>query len=193
MKNFIEYEVSDAELIDQFITGNPNSFAELFERYTPLVAKYHRQYHFQHIDKDDWYQEARIVLLKTCRRYKKENGVHFAYYFKMNLRNRVFDLIRQENAKKRVKDSQQVSLEQDEEKQAEILVDTCHCMPDERLFCDDQMQEFLTHCSRFEKAVFSLLSSGYLPEKIANVLKCEPTKVKRAIDRCRWKLNDVLN
>lgn len=32
MKNFIKYDVSDEELIDQFITGNPNSFAELFER-----------------------------------------------------------------------------------------------------------------------------------------------------------------
>lgn len=179
--------VSDGELITKIIDGDSLSFVVLFERYLPLIHKMGRQYYFQDVNKDDWEQEARIVLWRTIRRYNQSRGVAFSYYYKLNLRNHAYDLIRHENAAKRVHADQRVNIEGEECDNR--LVDANRCPPDDYAICKERMRGFWAACSPFEREIFTLIHRGLSSEQTAELLKCDYRRVTSALDRCRRKLS----
>ncbi|KIS03803.1 RNA polymerase sigma factor [Paucilactobacillus wasatchensis] len=185
-----EQSDSDMELLTRFIAGDSVSFTVLFARYLPLVHKFGRHYYFQDVDQQDWEQEARIVMLKTIRCYKTDLHVDFGYFFKVNLKHRAFDIIRKENAFKRVHVTKRINLEEDDF--GNLLVDYHHSAPDDCTMCHENMKEFLAQCSPFEIKVFSLLHSGSSQEMIAKTLNCNARKVTSALDRCQKKMNVIL-
>ncbi|WP_054725284.1 RNA polymerase sigma factor [Paucilactobacillus hokkaidonensis] len=182
-----EHSDSDMELLTRFIAGDSVSFTALFERYLPLVHKFGRQYYFQDIDREDWEQEARIVMLKTIRCYKEELQVDFGYFYKLNLKHRAFDIIRQENASKRIHEEKRVNLEVEDIH--ESLVDYHQCPPDDCIMCHEQLKAFIAQCSPFETNVFRLIHSGLSQEMTAQKLHCDSRKITGALDRCQKKLN----
>lgn len=78
-----EHSDSDMELLTRFIAGDSVSFTALFERYLPLVHKFGRQYYFQDIDREDWEQEARIVMLKQFVATKKNYRLILAIFINL--------------------------------------------------------------------------------------------------------------
>lgn len=185
-----EHSDSDMELLTRFIAGDSVSFTALFDRYLPLVHKMGRHYYFQDVDQEDWEQEARIVMLKTIRCYKACLQVDFGYYYKVNLKHRAFDIIRQENASKRVHEGNRINLEA--EGFQESLIDYHQCPPDDFTLCHEKMKEFLAQCSPFEIEVFRLVHSGCSQELAAQKLDCNCRKIMSALDRCQKKLNFLL-
>lgn len=186
-----EHSDSDMELLTRFIAGDSVSFTALFDRYLPLVHKMGRHFYFQDVDQEDWEQEARIVMLKTIRCYKASLQVNFGYYYKVNLKHRAYDIIRQENAAKRVREENRVNLEA--EGFHESLIDYHQCPPDDWTLCHEKMKEFLARCSPFEIEVFRLVHSGYSQELVAQKLNCNCRKITSALDRCQKKLNFLLH
>lgn len=190
MDKYGKRNVSDQELIERFIAGDSVSFTALFDRYLPLINKYHNLYGFDTMDFDDWRQEARIVLLKSVRYYECKKGVSFGSYLKANIKNKAFDVIRMENALKRVTKGQRISIHQ--EAVSESLVDYKNSAPDECAVCNESIREFLAICSPFEVEVFQLVQAGHNVEHIAEKLNCSVRKVKSALTRCHQKFQRMI-
>lgn len=181
--------ISDNELIQNFKNGDSNSFTVLYNRYLPLVYKIKRKYYFQDVDSDDWKQEAWIVILKTIRHFDGNRGVAFVYYFKRNLRNRAFDIIRHENASKRIRADKKVNI--DSEDCENSLMDSSNHMPDEWAICCEKFKRFFASCSPREKRIFVLIHQGKNLQEVADILHCHYRNVTGALDRCRKKLNSL--
>ncbi|MDR2833080.1 MAG: hypothetical protein LBV67_05125 [Streptococcaceae bacterium] len=83
---------------------------EKFEDYIPLVLHLRTILQFTLLEDEDFFQEARITFEKSKESY--EGKVSFGSYFKKVLKNRLIQIIRHENAKKRQGNLQTVSFEE---------------------------------------------------------------------------------
>ncbi|RRG09204.1 MAG: sigma-70 family RNA polymerase sigma factor [Lactobacillus sp.] len=189
MTNLLGEYLTDEKLLDDIKAHVPDSFKVLYGRYLPLIRKMKRQYYFQDVDDEDWEQEARVVMWRTIRSYNKSRGVAFCYFFKLNLRNHAYDLIRHENAAKRIKVDQRINI--DHESFTDELADPGSCPPDDWTICQESIHEFLSTCSKFERRIFALIHQGCNAQEVADQLECDVRKVTSALDRCRKKLNEL--
>lgn len=190
MKQTAVRSVSDMELISSFNAGDSVSFTLLFERYLPLIHKLEHQYYFQDIDAEDWEQESRIVLMRTIRRYSASRGVAFSYFFKLSLQNHAYDIIRRENAAKRIQADQKIDI--DDAQCGDELVDAGCCTPDELVICHECIKEFIASCSPTERCMFALIHAGQTPQEVARFMHCDLRRVTSALDRCHHKLQKRL-
>ncbi|MDN6626150.1 MAG: RNA polymerase subunit sigma-70, partial [Pisciglobus halotolerans] len=108
--NFYE-NLTDLEIISIIQGGDYHPFELLFLRYEPLVKKMVQTYYLQGYEKDDFYQESRMVFDKVIKTYDSERGLTFGSFYKVTLRHHFFSLIRKDMAKKRKADKFADSLE----------------------------------------------------------------------------------
>ncbi|GAB6092657.1 RNA polymerase sigma factor [Furfurilactobacillus curtus] len=180
-------------VINDADTGDRQAFERLFNQYQPLVVKYYYLLHFKGIlvDYDDWQQESRIVLTETLKRYHGRKFGEFGAYFKTNIRNRGFDLKRQQNALKRRATEFSESI--DDESQNN-LVDQLRAFG---LTGSHQLnlQVYLTRLkallSPLETFVWQGLINGISIAYLAYVGGVDEDRVTNAINRCHIKATRV--
>lgn len=178
------------ELIRQTARKNEEAFRRLFDQYYPIVRKYRRQYYVNGYDKDDLDQEARMVLLRSACRFEAARKVGFGTFFSHNLRNRLFDLIRTNNAQKRLPVEPLTSFEANEYFYAAQIADDSASSPIDAVIVDEALRNLYSSCSPLERRAFNLMMSenGY-----ADLAPKEQRGIINAFERCRRKFDGEIN
>ena len=104
----------EEQLIRAVANRDDEAFAKLFKKYYPIVRKFRHQYYIEGYDFEDLDQEAGIVLYRSACWFKPARKVSFGSFYSLNLRNRLFDLIRSNNAQKRLPSEPLTSIEANE-------------------------------------------------------------------------------
>lgn len=184
-------KLTDLEIIAIIKGGDYYPFEILFQRYLPLVKSTTKDMYVQGFERDDFIQEARIVLNKSILFYDSQRGHTVGNYFKLNMQNHFFSLIRKDMAKKRragkVSESLEGLLENGfspsyiEQYQGgmtfENALEVKECIP-----------EYVESLSHFEGQILVYHLRKMDKEEIAAKLNCEVIQVTNALDRCKRKL-----
>lgn len=175
---------TEADLIGAARQGNSEALTELFDRYQPLVRRLWIKMTIPGFDRDDWQQEAFLVLTRAVRTYRTDQATRFCWYFHHLLENRLRDLYRRKVAIKRVPEHliQAVSVDNDL-----AILPAATPSPEEVVLRRERRRQFLAACSRMEREVMILASFGHNTEETARLMGCSPAKVKNARHRARAK------
>ena len=182
-------KITDQELI-VYIRDHKNNDQQvmtLFRRYLPLVKSFYRKCSIAGMDFDDWRQESLIVMLRTVHRYDVKHYVSFGAFYRMGLRNRLYDLIRKQNAKKRVPRQALTSFDADENMSTDTLGDHKAVRPDNSLLVSEKLRKAFQQCSTFEKQVFLGVMDHKTLRELAHVYKCPLSRITNAFQRCQRK------
>ncbi|WP_105957032.1 sigma factor [Apilactobacillus quenuiae] len=188
----------DLQLIKSFKNGNDQDFEELFVKYKPIVKKLWRQYYFNDIDEDDWFQESRIMMLKIIDKFDTNRGTSFGMLYKRSLKNRLFDILRKSKAKKRMPIDKKISFNVNEAYYSNCAKDYRRLNPEFFLKMDTVRKKLFTRCSKFEKElVFKILSSklendDYQLVKFKQINKINDEQFRNCCSRIKNKLKIIL-
>ncbi|HAT53961.1 MAG TPA: hypothetical protein DCW31_01710 [Lactobacillus sp.] len=175
-------------------SGDEMAFETLFKKYLPLINKWFRDLNFKGrmMDRDDWHQECRMVLMTTLKRYQGRSVGEFAAYYRLNVRNRGFDLRRRQNAQKRIQE--EISKPFEGPERDSLLGSLASFQPDGLNLVEmhEQIVGLYTQLSAFEQQVWWGLNDGLSIEHIALQYQCSYSKVRNAANRCRGKAVTVL-
>ena len=188
------YQLSDEErvelaLINGATKGDNETLGELFDRYQPLVRRLWLNCSIANLDRQDWQQEAFLVLDRAVHNYRQEQRTRFCWYYRQLLTNRLRDLYRQTRAAKRIP----AQLVQDLNVENDVtMIQDPVLTPEQIVMWRASYQEFLAQCSTNEREAYLLESEGRDLTEIAQVMGCSERKVKNALHRARAKLKKHL-
>lgn len=161
------------------------AFGKLFIKYYPIVRKIKRLYFVNGLDDDDFDQEARLVMYKSVIRFSTDKAVSFGTFYRMNLKNRIFDLIRANNAQKRLPDSPIISLDVNHDYYESTVGDRRICSPESLMMIQERMAALYENCSVLEKQALEFMMAQLNDQKIS-----EKTLVN-AFERCKKKYRNI--
>ncbi|UQS85041.1 hypothetical protein MOO46_00070 [Apilactobacillus apisilvae] len=194
----MENYVIDLDLIKKFKNGDDKSFNDLFIKYKPIVNKIWRQYYFNDIEIDDWYQESRIVMLKIVERFNIKKGTSFGNLYKQSLKNHLFDILRKSKAKKRLPLQKKVSFNANEDYYNNYAEDYQNINPEFALKFDIVQKKLYHRCSKFEREILVKISGSYLEEddyklvKFKQINNLDDNKYRNCCSRIKHKLKIIL-
>lgn len=165
--------------------GKDKEFQALFNQYWPLVRRLWQEYYVADLELEDWHQEAEMVLMRVLERYRGGSMNSFAGFYKQSLINRLLDLYRARQAYKRIPASQLSSLGDED---ANLLVDGRRNRPEDIVYCQKCLENFMQRCSTFERQVIILLHQGDSIADLESKLNCDERKIRSALTRGRRKL-----
>ena len=165
--------------------GKDKEFQALFNQYWPLVRRLWQEYYVADLELEDWHQEAEMVLIRVLERYRGGSMNSFAGFYKQSLINRLLDLYRARQAYKRIPASQLSSLGDED---ANLLVDGRRNRPEDIVYCQKCLENFMQQCSTFERQVIILLHQGDSIADLESKLNCDERKIRSALTRGRRKL-----
>ncbi|KRM29628.1 RNA polymerase sigma factor [Limosilactobacillus panis] len=164
-------------------------FILLFRQYLPLVRRIWQHYYVPGLELADWEQEAQLVLIKVIRSYTGTNDSQFGGFYKQSLVNKILDLYRARQARKRIPAGKVAPLNDDF---AEILNDPHQIQPEDTIYCHYCIRKLMQSCSAFERTVLISYQKGYSTNELAAVLNCSKRQVQSAMSRSRQKLLHIL-
>ncbi|TGD18441.1 sigma-70 family RNA polymerase sigma factor [Levilactobacillus suantsaiihabitans] len=186
------FDMSDDDLIDLLRRDlDSPALLILFERYHPVLQRLQKQYFIPGFDQEDWDQEALLVLCSTVQRFKDDLSRSFGAFYRLRLRHRVFDLIRQSQALKRRLARESLSLEAE----AAYFADT---LPDQRWLLREQLEakeavyQVLPRLSAVEHSVFHGILTGQSLHAISQEQNLTVPQVQAASHRSQAKLRELL-
>lgn len=183
-------QLADLQLIELIQTqGDSLAVQELFSRYRPVMLRLKQHYYLPGHDLDDWEQEARLVLWSVVLKFNGERSSSFGAFYKLNLTHRVYDLIRQSQAKKR--NAQLLSFESNWAYFADTLVDHRTQVGDS-VALRAVFRELFEQLSKTERLVLVELLTRATPLEISRKFEWELSRVVAAQHRCRRKLRQLL-
>ena len=180
-------ELSDKELIDNYIAGDNRAFELLYGRYRKLL------YYFLHdflrddnSELDDIFQQTWLKVIDNLPKYQDQGA--FGAYLKMVARNLVFDRMR------KLKKSG-MTLEFNEEVLNDIHADRKSDMPWfelEEIEQESAYQEALQALSVEQKRVYELRCQNFSFKEIAVQLNLSINTVLSQMNYAKKKLQQVL-
>ncbi|MGF7437624.1 sigma factor [Lentilactobacillus senioris] len=180
-------EQNNLDLINRAAAGDDLAIMQLFNTYLPIVKKLQSEFYIANFEIDDWYQEAQITLFHSTRKFNPAKNVTFGSFYKRNLHNRVIDLIRESQAKKRIPKSELRSIEAREQYYVETIQDHQELMPDLRVLLGESITESFSKFSRLEKQTFlQMLDRQGSSQQFS-------AAARNAFDRCRKKFYDTVD
>ena len=92
----VQFSENDLELLSRIREHDDLALEIMFEKYKPLIYTKIKKYNFPALEKEDYLQEGRIVLVKAIDTYREDNANQktFTKYFELLLENRFIDLYR---------------------------------------------------------------------------------------------------
>lgn len=149
---------------------------EILKIYTPFIKKIVRYYglFLSKEDKDDLYLEALLATLKSIDAYTENQGSFDNFLF-INVRNRIFDILR----KRKI----EVSLDEAISKTYDF---------EEELEIKEEIDEFKNLLTPKELAVFELYLEGLKISEIASLLNEDYKSVDNAIQRIKKKAKQFI-
>ncbi len=92
----------DMHLITDILADHESlSLIVLYEKYLPLVINTIRQFQFRYYEFDDLKVDAMMVCYESVQEYDQQRNVTFGAFFKANLTNYFYTLLRNQSAQKR--------------------------------------------------------------------------------------------
>ena len=162
--------------------GDEAAFAQLLDRYAPLLQSLVSVFETPSIDADELMQEARFALYRAALSYR-EGGVTFGLYAKICVRNQLVSRLRREMREKRVCSLDRVAHELVSDESVDAL---------DFLLSDESFRLMRERIARilspYENRVFELYASGLSVAEISVRLGSKVKSVRNALDRCLSKL-----
>ena len=162
--------------------GDEAAFAQLLDRYAPLLQSLVSVFETPSIDADELMQEARFALYRAALSYR-EGGVTFGLYAKICVRNQLVSRLRREMREKRVCSLDRVAHELVSDESVDAL---------DFLLSDESFRLMRERIARilspYENRVFELYASGLSVAEISVRLGGKVKSVRNALDRCLSKL-----
>ncbi|MFL2100799.1 sigma-70 family RNA polymerase sigma factor [Desemzia sp. FAM 24101] len=183
--------LSNEELISIIKEGDYGPFEALFQRHAGMVQIIINDFYIKSYEKEDFNQEARIVLNTTIHAYDKDRFCTFGNFFKSNLRHYYINLLRKDMAKKRRIEKVSESLDSLLENgfsPTYIKNFSGEMNFQQALEVKENIPYFYDSLSKFEYKVFLRYMKNMDKEEIAQELQCEVARVVNALDRCKRKL-----
>ncbi|NVY95988.1 sigma-70 family RNA polymerase sigma factor [Lactobacillus sp. DCY120] len=163
------------------------SLEQLFKKYRPMIENLCNLHQLRLYDREDWYQEARIVCFETCLIYDCSQGSKFGSFFKLRLKNHLANLLRYQLAFKRRSNVATVSFEQllQEDPELEDLLAIFGRASNERIIFE--YRTFIHQLSTIEIKGFQILLGLNTPEQVTQSGTYTKVQVQRAMSRSRVK------
>ncbi|WP_172188987.1 sigma-70 family RNA polymerase sigma factor [Lentilactobacillus kribbianus] len=176
----------EIDLIQLVAEGDSLALKQLFLMYQPVVNSLRSQFFIIGFDKDDWYQEARLVLFHSAQRFNPTKQVTFGSFYKRNLRNRIIDLIRATQAQKRAPKEAIASLEAHPDYYDDLVIDKNSVSPEATTVLHDSLNMAYRRFSPLEQQAFlaMLSQTNVSPQSRA---------VVNAFERCKHKYRDSID
>lgn len=193
--DFIE-ELTDAELLFLIKYASKDPFEVLLLRYYPLVGKATQGFFIRGYDKDDFWQEARMVFYHAVYSYDETKGFTFGKFFQLALRNHIYSLVRKDMAQKRTMEKTATSLEGLTEKGICPYggkESSQEPTPLEYAMVNDQLSDYSNSLSHLEKKVFGAYLKHETIEGMAEQFGTTINQIKNALDRCKRKMKKQLD
>lgn len=182
-------EEDELRLLAGAKAGRSEEFQRLFMQYWPLIRRLWQKYYVADLELDDWRQEARLVMLRVLATYQGQSLVQFSGFYKQSLTNRILDLYRARQARKRIPADQLASLGNEE---TDTIIDLHRNRPDDIVYCQKCLEAFMKNCSDFERQVVAHLHRGDSIQQLAEAFHCNERKIRSALTRSRRKLIEEL-
>lgn len=180
--NHLPSEDCITALIASVRCGDETAFAELLDRYLPLLQSLASAFDSSRVGFDELLQEARFALYRAAISYR-EGGVTFGLYAKICVRNQLVSRLRREQKEKDVLSLDRFASELANEASDNAL---------DFLLSDESFRELCEQISRilspYENRVFGRYASGLSVAEIAGELGQTEKSVRNALDRCLSKL-----
>ncbi len=184
---FDEADVSEAELIRRYRTGDQSAFHQLAGRYFLKLRKRAAGMAGGTTDPEDLVQEGLIGLLNAVRTYDPESGASFRTYAEVCVRHRMISLVRSSCSGKNRINAVASSIEEagclpgapeDDPQNAMVLQEDFRAL-------ESYLQQ---HLSVTESAVLERYLQGKSYDEIASELKVSRKSCDNAMQRVRQKL-----
>ncbi|WP_125604321.1 sigma-70 RNA polymerase sigma factor region 4 domain-containing protein [Lapidilactobacillus bayanensis] len=167
--------------------GDSLALEALVAKYQPMIQATIKRFYLRMFDQDDWQQEARIVCYETCLLYETQRNCQFGAFYKLRFDHHVRNLVRHELAVKRQSNRNNFSLE-------EMLISetfpgfTVPAERESRALPAFDLAAYLTTLSNFEFQSFQVILNLRASADVCHEYDCDQLQVKRAIARCKKKL-----
>lgn len=174
----------EMKIIELAGKGDGDALEKLFKLYHPVLRKIRRNYFVGGMENDDLDQEAILVLYRSAQKFESGRNVSFGSYYSHNLRNRIFDLIRSNNAQKRLPADAIKSIEADQSFYATTVADITAWNPEHSAIIDEELHRLYKSCSELERRALSLV----FPNSPNPTFKMAAHRsILNAFERCRQK------
>ncbi|USS84912.1 sigma-70 family RNA polymerase sigma factor [Fructilactobacillus myrtifloralis] len=191
MGSKLSYQFDSATL--QAAKTNEEHFVQLFHQFAPVYLKLWHDFYLRDMDLNDWSQEAAVVFIRTLHRYDVTKRVTFGSFYKTNLRNHLFDLLRKKNAQKRIPERLQASFSACPDYYAETIQDEAAPNPLKCCELTERLQQVGATCSAFERQVLSASLRQQTVAQIARRFSVDEQQVQNALVRCKRKYHQLKN
>ena len=176
--------------------GDQNAFAQLYERYLPLIERLVARFSSSFVcaeDVEDFRQEAALALYQAALAYRLEqHEVEFGLFAKICITNRMIDKLRVHD--RYVKNEVYA---EDGGEAADCGAQLNSAQDPAAYLLDAEAVASINakidaHLSGYERRVFKLYLSGCSAREIAHVVMKDEKSVTNAIYRIRRKLKTLL-
>ncbi len=183
--------LSEEELLFLYKHRHVNPLEVFFERYIFLIQKTIRSYFATSYDRDDFLQEARIVLHKVLDNFDSKHGVTLGQYFRKALQNRYNTIIRRDNALKRKGDKTATSFDKMQETDFfdHKYFQTEHgTHPIEMIILEEKLTGYSRSFSKTERKVFEVYMTSQTLEECLEKAEMDEKSFRNALARCKYKI-----
>ncbi|WP_050950778.1 sigma-70 family RNA polymerase sigma factor [Limosilactobacillus gastricus] len=174
-------------LIDLVQQDQTEHLQELHDRYLPLIRRLWIEYHPAHMERQDWEQEAMIVLHHAVNTFDYQRQVHFSWYYKRLLTNRMFDLLRRLQAGRRIPVELEVEMTKEQEDFLTMPI-VGSLQSDELINFHESLAAFDAIASVEESAYCKLTWAGFTCQEIAQMYGLTYQDVRRVLRRAKKKV-----
>jgi len=177
----------------QKVNGDP--FALLIDLCKPVMINAIESRYIRGYDRDDFFQEAKEVLVKAVEKYKFGTDLRFMQYYSMCLETHLNMLVRSESAIKRRSIKEASSLDEYQERTGVEynLYGGYGTDPESKAIANETFSEYILDLSSFEKQAFYHYLTDLSYEEIAKQMSCDKSKVQNAIYRCGMKFRRLVD
>ncbi len=177
-------------------TMDQNLLEELIHRFYPMVRKYARNYYLHQYDFDDFQQEANIILLRAIESFDVSITPYFAPYYHQMFKNKLYNLLRRDNAECRVLNKSITYLDAESDSTnmslSEMIADSHRLPALDIISAQAKINAYFDQLSSFERQILiEYLTTGDY-DQIAKKLNCSLRKVNDGIYRCHKKLKKII-
>lgn len=183
--------LTDAELIERFRSGDSDAFEQIASRYMGLISSAAASCRniSPDIDSADLVQEGMLVLLAACKKFSGDGGSSFKNYLMHCYENRLRSIRRHAQKKSAVPAQNIVSIEDEDGPALDSTLSSLPEIIETREYIDQLYRRLKDSLSDLEYNVAILHLSGYSYKEIADKLNKSLKTIDNAHTRIRQKLS----
>ena len=184
-------QLTDEELIAQFLSGNDDAFEWIVSRYLGLISSAAKKYRGMSpdIDDSDMIQEGMVALLGACRNFDSGKGASFKNYLMLCVENRYRSMMRSSARQSAVPARNIISIEEEQDAAFDSTATSLPELVETKEYIGSLHRILRDSLSDLEYKVAILHLSGYSYREISNRLNISLKSVDNAQTRIRQKLS----